>query len=191
MLILWQTGFADGFTFTSSPTKNVDASLSRISVTENPYTQRTFTSFIRERPSRRYSTPDSDAAATIPTTTPAEQRLETAKQKRLVRQSNLDADQRRNLELKALLEQKQSGEQNLSDESLFAVKVSVCPILRRELNLNGREKRGRMFLKNAASDGLGASPPDPGATSTLGGLRMELHSFFRCLKKSTYLLSAC
>ncbi|GMH59111.1 hypothetical protein TL16_g02763 [Triparma laevis f. inornata] len=63
--------------------------------------------------------------------------------------------------------------------ALFALKVSVCPILREELHLNGREKRGRVFVQS-----------DSYESTTLQGLKNELHSFFRALKKSTYVLSA-
>ena len=31
-------------------------------------------------------------------------------------------------------------------DDLLAVKVSVCPELRESMHLNGREKRGRMFV---------------------------------------------
>lgn len=55
----------------------------------------------------------------------------------------------------------------------------MCKELREELRMNGREKRGRMFIE------LGS----PGSCS-LKGLKMELHSFFRSLRKSTYILSA-
>ena len=63
--------------------------------------------------------------------------------------------------------------------TLYSVKVSVCPVLREELNLNGREKRGRVFVESASF-----------ASSSLQGLKNELHAFFRALRKSTYLLSA-
>ncbi|GMI13282.1 hypothetical protein TrVE_jg12588 [Triparma verrucosa] len=63
--------------------------------------------------------------------------------------------------------------------TLYSLKVSVCPVLREELNLNGREKRGRVFVES-----------DSFASSSLQGLKNELHAFFRALRKSTYLLSA-
>lgn len=51
--------------------------------------------------------------------------------------------------------------------------------MREELHLNGREKRGRVFVQS-----------DSFESTTLQGLKNELHSFFRALKKSTYVLSA-
>ena len=63
--------------------------------------------------------------------------------------------------------------------SLYALKLSVCPELRDELKLNGREKRGRVFVEM-----------DSAASRTLKGLKMEIHSFFRVLRKSSDLLEA-
>ena len=86
-----------------------------------------------------------------------------------------EAAKQRNLKLKKLLNNKDEAYQI---PPLFAVKVSVCKELREELKMNGREKRGRVFIE-LDSDGC----------KTLKGLKMELHSFFRTLRKSTYTLS--
>ena len=51
--------------------------------------------------------------------------------------------------------------------------------LRSELKMNGREKRGRMFVA-----------PNSDACMTIQGLKKELHEFFRSLKKSSFILRA-
>jgi predicted sulfurtransferase len=62
---------------------------------------------------------------------------------------------------------------------LYAVKVWVDEILRDELRLSGREKRGRVFLETNSS-----------GVTTFKGLRSELYGFFTALKKDTFLLTA-
>jgi hypothetical protein len=52
--------------------------------------------------------------------------------------------------------------------------------MRDQLKLNGREKRGRVFVEMGSD-----------ASQTLRGLRWSIHSFFRVLRKSSYLLEAC
>jgi len=70
---------------------------------------------------------------------------------------------------------------NNSDDAtaLYAIKVSVCEELRNELRLNGREKRGRHFIEKGSN-----------GTKSLSGLKFEMHSFFRALRKSSYILTA-
>ena len=103
--------------------------------------------------------------------------------KKAARKRSKLADKERNLKLKELLSNKSSGvDENgvaFKIPSLYAVKLSVCKELRDELKMNGREKRGRIFIE-LGSDG----------SKTLKGLKMELHSFFRSLRKSTFILSA-
>jgi len=88
---------------------------------------------------------------------------------------------------------------------MFAVKVVACPTLRSELRMNGREKRGRMFVERPIAlsssssetttthdddaDDAAASSSEYACTS-LAALRRTIHEFFRRLKKSTYVLSA-
>ena len=62
----------------------------------------------------------------------------------------------------------------------FSVSVSVCEELREELSLSGRERRGRVFVE------IG-SP----ATRSLKALKYDIHAFFRALRKSSFVLSAC
>jgi len=62
-------------------------------------------------------------------------------------------------------------------DNLYAIKVSVCPELRESLHLNGREKRGRMFVERGSS-----------AAMNLAEFRQTLHDFFRALKKGEYLI---
>lgn len=111
-------------------------------------------------------------------------RLAVAAAKRESRQKTLDQDRERNLRLKRLIHTNSSAQKDTTESGfpipkLYAVRVSADQILRDELRMNGREKRGRVFIE------IGSN----GAT-TFKGLKFELHSFFRSLKKSTYLVSA-
>lgn len=108
-------------------------------------------------------------------------RLEVAREKRLARREAIQESHDRNIKFKRMLH----SDANTSEgevfkiPSLYALKLSVCPELRDELKLNGREKRGRVFVE------IGSE-----ASQTLKGLKLELHSFFRVLRKSSYLLEA-
>jgi predicted sulfurtransferase len=104
----------------------------------------------------------------------AERRLQNARNRKLQLQESVQRVTERNLQLKRLLHGHAPP-----TEDLYQIKVTVCEELRVALKLSGREKRGRVFLE-ASNDG----------TSTLRGLRRELHAFFRALKKDTYILSA-
>ncbi len=122
-------------------------------------------------------------------------RIQARREKRQTRQKSLDEDRRRNLRIKRLIHTEAGSTTDSASASatasttdnvttfnipkLYALRVSVDRQLRSELQLNGREKRGRVFIEM----------DDEGCT-TIKGLKMELHSFFRCLKKSTYVLSA-
>ena len=112
-------------------------------------------------------------------------RLAAAAAKRESRRKSLEQDRERNLRLKRLIHSSSSSSEDASEgdrfpiPSLYAVRVSVDKILRDELRMNGREKRGRVFIEVGST----------GAT-TIKGLRFELHAFFRSLKKRSYLLSA-
>ena len=67
----------------------------------------------------------------------------------------------------------------LTSSFLYAVKVSVGNVLRQEMKLSGREKRGRVFIENT-------SP----AVHSIKGLQQELFAFFRSLRKNSFVLSA-
>ena len=99
-------------------------------------------------------------------------RLQLAQAKKRARQQSQQILHERNLQTKRLLHNS-----TFQVPPLYAVKVSVCEELRHELRLNGREKRGRLFVEI-----------DSPASQTLQGLKQQVHSFFRCLRKSTYTL---
>ncbi len=116
-------------------------------------------------------------------------RIQARTEKRQTRQKSLEEDRSRNLRIKRLIyNDANQGETNENEHEnnvgfvipkLYALRVSVDKELREELRMTGREKRGRVFIEEG-SDGC----------TTLKGLKFELHAFFRCLKKSSYLLSA-
>mmetsp|Transcript_4247 Transcript_4247/g.8126 ORF Transcript_4247/g.8126 Transcript_4247/m.8126 type:complete len:986 (+) Transcript_4247:118-3075(+) len=124
-----------------------------------------------------------------------QQRLAVEAAKRQSRKDALEEDRQRNLRIKQLLEETTVGEQENKLDSgkgknssftavypipnLYQVRVSVDKTLRDELKMNGREKRGRVFIEKS-SDGC----------KSLKGLKFEMHAFFRALRKSTYILSA-
>jgi len=104
--------------------------------------------------------------------------------KRQSRKAALDNDKERNLRLKRLLHTDANTDTETSENGhvipkMYQLRVSVDRELREELRMNGREKRGRVFIETA-SEGC----------QTVKGLKFEMHAFFRALKKSTYLLSA-
>lgn len=111
-----------------------------------------------------------------------QKRLEVAKAKKEARQKSIEEKTRRHLHIKSVIESKESKENATNGfhvPSLYALKVSVCEDLRKELNLSGRERRGRVFIE------LG-SP----ATRNLNSLKFDIHAFFRALRKSSFILSA-
>lgn len=101
-----------------------------------------------------------------------EQRLAVSRAKKQAHQQTMDDTHARNMKLKDQLQLKNKN-------SMYAIKLTVDEELRQLLQLNGREKRGRVFLS-----------PGSNGTTSLHGLKHELHIFFRVLRKSTYLLSA-
>ena len=120
--------------------------------------------------------------STIPTNRElVEQRLAVQREKKLARERSFQEAAQRNLRLKEILHP--NGKQGTNGEypvpPLYAVKVSVCEELRKELKLNGREKRGRVFIEQGSA-----------AACTLKSLKVELHAFFRALRKSTFVMSA-
>ena len=139
-------------------------------------------------------------------------RNEINRQKRQARQKALDKDRERNLKLSNLfMEEKQNDSSSSSSHDsssippMFAVKVVTCRTLRLELRMNGREKRGRMFverpsifsaMQNEGGEGEveqrddDASDDNEYACMSLKALKQTIHEFFRRLKKSTYILSA-
>ena len=109
-----------------------------------------------------------------------QRRLASNRAKKATRLASLEEDRKRNLRLK----EKLHNTNNNNDEEyqvppMYAIKLSVCSTLRTELNMNGREKRGRVFIE-CNTDGC----------QTFKGLKGQIHAFFRSLKKSTYILSA-
>jgi hypothetical protein len=123
-----------------------------------------------------------------------QQRLAVEAAKRQSRKDALEEDRQRNFRIKQLMEEtsvieheNQRGIEKGKNYSsavypipnLYQIRVSVDKILRDELKMNGREKRGRVFIEKD-SDGC----------KSLKGLKFEMHAFFRALKKSTYILSA-
>lgn len=91
-----------------------------------------------------------------------QRRNEISRKKKAARQKALDSDRQRNLNLRSLfLEENQqqndgraaNNEQNnaYAVPPMFAIKVVTCPTLRAELKMNGREKRGRMFVERPAT----------------------------------------
>lgn len=138
-----------------------------------------------------------------------QRRNEISRKKKAARQKALDSDRQRNLKLRSLfLEENQqqndgraaNNEQNnaYAVPPMFAIKVVTCPTLRAELKMNGREKRGRMFVERPATflpsdDSTNAKEEnieDEYACMSLKALKQTIHEFFRRLKKSTYILSA-
>jgi len=112
-------------------------------------------------------------------------RLQVQAAKKAARAKSLEEQRERNMRIKRMIHTGSSGgDKSRNGEaypvpSLYAVKVSACQELREELRMNGREKRGRLFVEVGSH-----------ASKSIRGLRFELHSFFRALKKSTYVLSA-
>lgn len=107
----------------------------------------------------------------------------------------MDKDRERNLKLRSLFseESQQAGGSGVDVLPMFAVKVVTCPTLRTELKMNGREKRGRMFVERPHffSDGTVTDEDSSNyACMSLKALKQTIHEFFRRLKKSTYILSA-
>jgi predicted sulfurtransferase len=111
--------------------------------------------------------------------TKVEELRQAAKEKKRNRQSYIEIDRQRNLELKRLIYDNNQHESEAAS-SLIAVRVSVDDSLRRSLAMNGREKRGRMFLRYGQGSGM----------TTLAEFKQELHGFFRTLKRKSYILQA-
>lgn len=109
-------------------------------------------------------------------TTTVEQLRQAARERKKTRQMYIEMDRQRNLELKRLINDNNQQE----SEGFIAVRVSVDDSLRRSLAMNGREKRGRMFLRHGQD----------GHMTTLAEFKQELHGFFRTLKRKSYILQA-
>ena len=110
-------------------------------------------------------------------------RNEIHRQKRQARQKSLDADRERNLKLRQIFRESST---NSDVPPMFAVKVVACPTLRSELKMNGREKRGRMFVERPQEE----ANAHEYACNSVKALRKTIHEFFRRLKKGQYILSA-
>ena len=119
-----------------------------------------------------------------------EQRLSASRAKKQAQQQALDEVHARNMKFKRMMHFKNdssisnnsSNNNNNNDYPvpvLYAIKISVCEQLRQELNLNGREKRGRVFVEQGTN-----------GTYSIAGLRREMHAFFRALRKASYCMAA-
>ena len=82
----------------------------------------------------------------------------------------------------------QETQGNTAVPPMYAVKLVTDKILRSELKMNGREKRGRMFVERPLS--LDTESDDELPCTSLKALKQTIHEFFRRLKRSTYTLSA-
>ena len=111
-------------------------------------------------------------------------RNEINRAKRQARQKALQQDRQRNYKLRNLFSQETTANSK-NVPPMFAIKLVTDRILRSELKMNGREKRGRMFVPRPI-DGS----EEECAVTSLKALKQTIHEFFRRLKKSTYLLSA-
>ena len=131
----------------------------------------------------------------VPTTTNqelVERRLERNRGKRAARKKTIQQRVTRNLTIKRMLHSNASssssssiddddddGSSNTIVPRLYAVKVWVDDDLRQSMKLSGREKRGRVFISKLSN-----------ATQTYRGIQDELYSFFSCLRKDTYRITA-
>jgi len=135
-----------------------------------------------------FSSAEDDASSSSTSTTKtnqylAQQRNAVEAGKRKSRKEALEQDKQRNLRLKRLFSTDASSKEFAADgypiPSMYQIRIAVDKELREELKMNGREKRGRVFIEKNTE-----------GCSSLRGLKSEMHAFFRALKKSTYLLSA-
>lgn len=101
-------------------------------------------------------------------------RLQVAREKKEARENSIKERHRRHLQIKKVVQSKDDV------PPLYQLKVTTCEELRNELRLSGRERRGRVFVEVG-------SP----ATKNLKSLKYDIHAFFRALKKSSFVLSAC
>jgi predicted sulfurtransferase len=111
----------------------------------------------------------------------AERRTSVYRAKRQAREKTIQQRVDKHLRVKRLLQTTNNG--NFEPPTLYAIKVWVDDALRQELRLSGREKRGRVFLEKESDN-------NNEATTTLKGLRSELHGFFTALRKESFLLTA-
>jgi predicted sulfurtransferase/predicted O-methyltransferase YrrM len=130
-----------------------------------------------------------------------EQRLAASRAKKEARYQSMQKSTHRNLKIKNMLyddknysrrkqeQQYQSNNSNNNSMDLYAVRVSVCEELRQELKLSGREKRGRVFIEKQQNSSSSSSTTNA-ATISLEALKLELQSFFRALRKGSFILSA-
>lgn len=102
-----------------------------------------------------------------------QRRLQVAREKQEARRRSLEQRWQRNLHLQRLVQN------HTREDTLFALKVTVSEDLRAELQLSGREKRGRVFVER-----------DAAAAQSYRALTKELHAFFRALRKDTFVLRA-
>ncbi|KAL7564793.1 hypothetical protein ACA910_021055 [Epithemia clementina (nom. ined.)] len=125
----------------------------------------------------------------------AKQRDEVSRAKRRARLRSHQNAVHKNYRLKELIEQQQkqqfgdarsmddatnaSAISRASTSTLYALKVTLCSELRRQIKLRGRDKRGRVFVE-ANSD----------AVLSLDALKRELSGSFHSLRKNDFVLCA-
>jgi predicted sulfurtransferase len=117
-----------------------------------------------------------------------QRKIQTERAKKELRYQSSQAAWDRNLRYQQLIHSPgQEAPLHRAARDLYQLRIHVCPKLREELKLSGRERRGRIFLQRPTTNvtDISTSP-----TNTIRGLKQELHGFFRVLRKDTYLLHA-
>lgn len=165
----------------------------------NAFAQIIFSSGYRSKFNSLLSTKDpSPPTAPFHSTTNAQivaRRNEINRAKRQSRQKSLEKDRERNYKLRTLFSQESQNAAGQSEVGspppMFAIKLVTDRILRTELKMNGREKRGRIFVERPSFDtDIDEESTKEYPSTSLKALKQTVHEFFRRLKKSTYLLSA-
>ena len=146
--------------------------------------------FLLSRPSLNQNETTATATPFLSNQELVQRRLEARRAQKVARERSVQERAARNWQVKRLLHTAVAAEADLQTTTtttnsslqpfLYALKVSVCEDLRRELKLSGREKRGRVFVSSENLEAL----------QSLAGLRTELLAFFRALRKGTFTLSA-
>lgn len=195
LMLKYTSGFP-GFLELSSLTRTASfVSSNKLTTTTAPRRSKKASVFSLVPPLRRsWFSPLSSAAtdsantgyqmsnSTIPTNRElVQQRLAAQRERKLARDRSFQEAAQRNHRLKEILHPEGGRESNGQYQvpPLYAVKVSVGEELRKDLKLNGREKRGRVFIEQGSE-----------ASASLKALKFEMHAFFRALRKSTFVLSA-
>jgi len=140
----------------------------------------------------------SSSSASLSNNELAQRRIRAARERRSARERSVLRRTNRDLHIKRLLlseeeEEEEAAERNYDGVNatssslsrcvvpppLYAVKVTVADDLRSELQLSGREKRGRVFVEKGGD-----------AVASYRALTKELHGFFTALRRNTFVLRA-